>query len=90
MPKLNILFSGGLASCRNFESGVLDKKEAVLGSTLSFIEMADLYFTNLGCSLATHNKAINKSRQALKANLDCIEVLKPIPVIGLANNNIII
>jgi len=86
---LNVLFTGDLAPCRNFESVVLEKKELVLGDALPLIEVSDLSFTNLECPLTQHNQAINKSGPALKANPSCADALKSFSVIGLANNHIL-
>lgn len=89
MKKLNIIFTGDFAPCRDFESVVLDKKEQILGDALPLIKAADISFTNLECPLTTHTQSINKSGPALKASPKCIDALKPFSVIGLANNHIL-
>lgn len=89
MKNANILFCGDFAPCRHFESVVLEKKSNVLGDALPFIQQADLSFTNLECPLTEHDKPINKSGPALKANPLCVEALKDFSVIGLANNHIL-
>ena len=85
----DILFTGDFSPCRNFESIVLVKKTDILGDARSLIKQADISFTNLECPLTDHNKAINKSGPALKADPLCIEALKDFSVIGLANNHIL-
>lgn len=86
---INILFTGDFAPCRNFESVVLDKKTDVFGDARSLVQQADISFTNLECPLSDHNKSINKSGPALKADPLCVEALKDFSVIGLANNHIL-
>jgi hypothetical protein len=86
---INILFTGDFSPCRKFESVVLDKKTDVLGDARSLVQQAGISFTNLECPLTDHNKSINKSGPALKADPLCIEALKDFSVVGLANNHIL-
>lgn len=85
---LHILFTGDFAPCRRFEKVVLEKKEQVFGNTLPLIQNADISFVNLECPLTSHDKAIEKSGPALKADSKCVESLKGFSIIGLANNHV--
>jgi hypothetical protein len=89
MNTIDVLFSGDLAPCRNFEKLVLEKEEEVLGDAINFIKESDISFVNLECPLTEYNKAINKSGPALKANPNCVGILRYFSVIGLANNHIL-
>ena len=88
---INILFSGDLAPVGRIERFCLDNKaERIFCGIKHILQETDLHITNLECPLTYGEHQIQKTGPHLKADPQCIRILKEgrVGIACLANNHL--